>query len=371
MTLFASMRKGNLFTAFFLCLLCSCSQATSQEVTGSGLVWEKKAIHLGAVLEENGVRHANFSFVNKTDEPILIQEVIPDCGCTAAEFTQDTIFQDQKGNIEIAFDPKSRPGVFSKMILVKTNSEDYQDTLVLEGINVPYPEDIRQYYGIANGGLGFRFGIVNLGSVYTNGTKVKYIDFYNFENYPLQLNNIQEKLPPYMKAKLSPSVVKGKTRGVLELHYDPLIKGDLGFFEETFTLSILTYEKREIRIKTTATIYEHFDPVPINEVDNLPKLAIKDREVDLNKIKEDMPISRIVVLENKGPKPLNIRKVVANCDCLSIDLPTDELAPGEKTDLTFTLDPSGRRGLDHKTLTVFSNDPLNPTQTIMIKSRIN
>ncbi|WP_198675253.1 DUF1573 domain-containing protein [Pleomorphovibrio marinus] len=365
------MKKGNLFTAFFLSLFCSCSQATSQEVEGTGLVWESKSIHLGAVLEENGVRHANFNFVNKTDDPIVIQEVVPDCGCTAAEFTKDTVFQDQKGNIQIAFDPKSRPGVFSKMILVKTNLDEYVDTLVLEGINVPYPEDLRQYYGITNGGLGFRFGIVNLGSVYTNASKVKYIDFYNYENYPLQLNNIQEKLPAYVKAKLTPSVVKGKSRGVLELHYDPLIKGDLGFFEETFVLSVLTYEKREIRIKTISTIYEHFDPVPINEIDNLPKLAIRDKEVELNKIREDLPISKIVVLENKGPKPLNIRKVVTNCACVSVDLPKEDLEPGEKTDLTITFNPEGRRGIDHKTLTVFSNDPLNPTQTIMIKSRIN
>ncbi|WP_235114712.1 DUF1573 domain-containing protein [Cyclobacterium qasimii] len=68
---------------------------------------------------------------------------------------------------------------------------------------------------------------------------------------------------------------------------------------------------------------------------------------------------------------MNIRKIVTNCDCLSFDIPTMDIPSGEKVDLVFTFDPKGRRGIDHKTITFFSNDPLTPTKTVVIKSRIN
>jgi hypothetical protein len=71
-----------------------------------------------------------------------------------------------------------------------------------------------------------------------------------------------------------------------------------------------------------------------------------------------------------GKETLLIRKVSANCSCVELQLDKDQLEPGEKTGLRFTFDPKGRRGIDHKHIAVFSNDPINPVRTIIIKSSI-
>jgi len=111
--------------------------------------------------------------------------------------------------------------------------------------------------------------------------------------------------------------------------------------------------------------------VPVAEKDNVPRLEIKEMEINLNQIKSNLVISRIITMENKGRQPLHIRKILANCDCVSFIVPKEEINPGEKMDITVTFDPKGRKGIDHRTVTIFSNDPLWPTRTVMIKSRIN
>jgi hypothetical protein len=120
-----------------------------------------------------------------------------------------------------------------------------------------------------------------------------------------------------------------------------------------------------------ATIHEYFDPVLLSQIDEVPKLVIDEMEIDLGKISSGNVVSRILTLENSGPQTLNIRKIVTNCDCLQYDLSGMNLQSGEKRDLVFTFDPKGRRGIDHKTITFFSNDPLTPTKTVVIKSRID
>ncbi|SHN32256.1 Protein of unknown function [Cyclobacterium lianum] len=364
--------KRTVFLLALGSLLFSCSpDVKSQEVEGSGLVWEQTMINVGAVLEENGTASADFYFVNKTDTLVLIEEVLTDCGCTLAEYSADTIPKDKVGMVRVNYDQQSRGGTFSKMILVRSNVDTDGDTLFLEGVNVPFPNDPASHYKVRKGGLGFVFETNNLGTLFTNKAKIKPLDFYNFNDYPLQLNQMQEDLPEYVQVQMIPAVVPPNTRGVLEIIYDPALKNDLGFVEEEINLSLISSERISLDLDLIAIIHEYFDPVPVSQLDSVPKLKISELEVDLGNISSGKKVSKLISLENAGPRPLNLRKVVSNCGCVSIDLPGEDLAAGEKMDLVFTFDTKGRRGIDHKTITLFSNDPLNPTQTILIKSRID
>ncbi len=371
LTLFVPMKLSPIFSYLFILTLFSCFPANSQDVESPLLAWEKRVINLGSVLEENGHVQAAFNFTNRTNQRLVVEEIITECGCTTAEYSRDTLLQNEKGKVVINFDPQSRGGEFAKMILVKTNVEPYIDTLIVEGFNVPLPASATAHYAIEKAGLGFKLDVVNLGQIFTNEPKIKHVDFFNFGDYPVQLNQIQRDLPTYIKAKLIPAVVTAKTRGVLELVYDAKAKDDLGFFDETIKLALLSDEKKELPVQVLATIHEYFEPVPYAEKDNVPRLEIKEMEIDLNKIKSNLVISRLITLENKGGQPLDIRKIISNCDCVSLIVPKERMEPGEKMDLTVTFDPKGRKGIDHRTVTIFSNDPLWPTRTVKIKSRIN
>lgn len=349
----------------------SCFPASSQDVETSGIHWETSVINLGPVLEENGPAQATFQFVNKTNQRLVLEEITTECGCTTAEFSRDTLGQDDAGKVVVQFDPQTKGGEFSKLILVKTNLFPYHDTLRLEGYNVPLPLSLADHYAVKHSDLGFKLNAVNLGQVFTNERQVKYVDFFNFGDYPIQLNQQQETLPSHIEAKLIPAVVTANTRGVLELIYDAAAKNDLGFFEENIELSLLSDERRVLPVWVLSTVHEYFEPVPFSEKDNVPRLAVNEMTVDLSRINSNQVVSRQLTLENTGGQPLHIRKMVANCDCVALTVPRDEIQPGEQMDVTVTFDPSGRRGIDHKTVTIFSNDPLWPTRTVLIKSRIN
>lgn len=364
--------KNAMFLLKVSFLLVSCTvEVSSQEVEQKGLVWEKNLINLGAVLAENGDGIADYYYMNKTDSSVYIKEVITDCGCAVADYSKDTLAPDKTGQLRIAYDPRSRGGTFSKLILVKTNVKPKGDSLFLEGINVPYPSKPEVYYKVKREGLGFVFDQNNLGTLFTNKPKIKSVDFYNFNDFPIQLNLKQDSLPPYIKIQMIPKVVNSKERGVLEIEYDPAARNDLGFIRDSLMVSILSTERFNIPIYLMATIHEYFDPVLLSQIDEVPKLVIDEMEIDLGKISSGNVVSRILTLENSGPQTLNIRKIVTNCDCLQYDLSGMNLQSGEKRDLVFTFDPKGRRGIDHKTITFFSNDPLTPTKTVVIKSRID
>ncbi len=370
MALFACMMKywRNLFLV--VSVLVSPLMARSQDLGERQLVWERNLIDIGTVMQEQGEVVSEFFFVNKVDFPIFIQEIITDCGCTTASYTTDTLSIDKIGSVKIRYEPDGRGGPFSKMIIVKTNIDSEGDSLFLEGYNLPLPENLESHYSEEIEGLGFYSPTINMGNVINNEAKIKRVDFFNYRKYPIMMNEVRTQLPDHVQAQFVPRVVPGRSRGILELTYDGAAKDDFGFFQDSLEIVLIGNEERAIQLKLTAAVHEYFPPVTLSEVDNLPKLVLSEVEVDLNNINQGTPVSKNITLSNEGGAPLNIRKIVSNCDCLTFLLDKEDLEIGEKAQLTFTFDPKGRRGIDHKTLTIFSNDPLLPTRTVMIRSRI-
>lgn len=101
-----------------------------------------------------------------------------------------------------------------------------------------------------------------------------------------------------------------------------------------------------------------------------PQLAIQQTSHDFGEIKQGETVSHDFVLSNSGGDLLKITNVRASCGCTAAKPEKDELAPGESTNLTVKFNSTGRMGKQHKTITVFSNDPKNPEMVLTITGSI-
>lgn len=89
--------------------------------TNSLMKWETESHDFGDIEKGKPVTH-KFSFTNTTKETILLTNVKPSCGCTAANYTKTPIKPGEKGIVEATFDANS-PGNFQKTITVSTNEQ--------------------------------------------------------------------------------------------------------------------------------------------------------------------------------------------------------------------------------------------------------
>ena len=74
--------------------------------------------------------------------------------------------------------------------------------------------------------------------------------------------------------------------------------------------------------------------------------------------------------QNKGGKPIRINNVRSSCGCTVASLKKNEVAPGEKGEVTATFKIGGRTGLQQKTVTVETDDPDAPTTNLLLKAVI-
>lgn len=334
------------------------------------MVWKVNRINLGTILEEQGPQTVEFEFTYNADSTGLITEVVLECGCTTADYSRDSLFQGDVGQVKVTFDPSSAAGYFSRLLVVKGNLSGMQDSLFLEGISIPYPSQPEKVYTVRKGDLGFRLRKVNMGDVFDNEPKEKFVEFFNFGSKNLTSSNFSFSGPSYIQITQIPELIRPQERGLFRITYDGKVKNDLGFFEDEISVFWQGSENEAINLEIIADLFQYFPPTSSENTQSLPQLLIEKKEIDLGEIGDKSVIRRTVNLSNPGKSPVEIKKIQGNCECLRIEVGKNEILPGETVELILTFDPSGRKGIDQRNIYIFSTDPINPVQLIVLKSRI-
>ena len=96
--------------------------------------FDKKTHNFGTFSEKNAVQKCTFTFTNVGDAPLVINQAVPSCGCTAPQYPKNPIAPGDKGTIELVYDGRGKiPGHFKKSITVRTNGATEMTRLYVEG----------------------------------------------------------------------------------------------------------------------------------------------------------------------------------------------------------------------------------------------
>lgn len=82
--------------------------------------FESQEYNFGTITAGKKVRHA-YKFTNIGQVPLVISQVQPQCGCTAADYTKEPVPPGGQGEIVLEFDSQGREGQQNKLTTVFAN----------------------------------------------------------------------------------------------------------------------------------------------------------------------------------------------------------------------------------------------------------
>ncbi len=94
---------------------------------------DETSYDFGQIEEDEGKVSVTFTIKNVGDAPLVVTRVIASCGCTTPEWTREPIAPGKTGDIKITYNPKGRPGPFSKTISVYSNGKAGSFVLTIRG----------------------------------------------------------------------------------------------------------------------------------------------------------------------------------------------------------------------------------------------
>ena len=98
-----------------------------------GIKFERDVYDFDLIREEDGVVTTVFEFINDGNAPLIINSVVASCGCTAVDWTREPVPVAGKGFIKVSYNPKGRPGSFSKSVTVRSNASEEPVVLRIKG----------------------------------------------------------------------------------------------------------------------------------------------------------------------------------------------------------------------------------------------
>lgn len=131
------MKKALASLAILICLMFSVNPVAAQQTVnpnGPEITFDSEVVDYGTIDQNsNGVRE--FKFRNTGKEPLIITNVVGQCGCTTLPdgFPKEPIKPGANGSIKVKYDT-NRVGAFDKKVTVSSNAKTAQKQVTIKGI---------------------------------------------------------------------------------------------------------------------------------------------------------------------------------------------------------------------------------------------
>lgn len=227
------------------------------------------------------------------------------------------------------------------------------------------PDDINTKFPNIIGNMRFENRAVFFQDIKDYQSLTDTLDFINVGNKPITFN-IKDQVE-FIQAKAIPSIINPGKKGMLLITFDAKKRGEYG--HSYYSLAINTNDTLEPLkiISVSAIIKEDFDKLSAKQLADAPKIEFNATTYDFGTIQDGQEVKFDYFFTNKGKSDLIIRKTHASCGCTSTNPEKSILKPGESSKIGIVFNSTGRKGSQHKTITVISNDPINYQIILQLK----
>lgn len=224
------------------------------------------------------------------------------------------------------------------------------------------------------GSLLFDKYIISWGDIFLGEEKTEMIKLYNPTENKINIKGVFDYSCFYISDRTH-EPEKWYTTGIdiMPNSYDSLFISFL-----TNDTTILGYYRKELRftldgqeqyqhLAMDAHVVENFASMTQDELRNAPVVKVDSNEYDLGSMYAGEKKSVSFVIKNEGRLPLIIRKIQTTCGCTVATPDKKVINSGQSTSIEVTFRARGKQGKQHKTITMFCNDPRQPVVTFAIQ----
>lgn len=322
----------------------------------------------GDIKEDGGMAESEFVFTNTGNQPLIINNVRATCGCTTPDWTREPILPGKTGSIKVGYNPKNRPGAFSKNVNIYSNSQPGVTVLTIKGNVSPREKTMEEVYPRVMGPLRWKSNFVSIGSVLNTEKKSQELEFINTSDAPVKIES--SRVPEHIGLAFEPQTVKPGGTGKIVVNYDASKNHAYGAVTDRVYLKINNESHNTYSIGISTIINEDFSKLSPQELENAPKAEFSSTVFDFGTIKEGERTKNVFKLSNKGKSDLIIRNVKAACGCTAVKH-ENVVKPGQTIDLAVEFNSSGKRNRQNKSITVVTNDPKNPTTVLRVMGTVS
>jgi hypothetical protein len=324
----------------------------------------------GKFKEEAGRQTFDFSVTNTGTDPLVIQNVVASCGCTTPDWTKQPIPAGGTGKITAIYDPKDRPGPFSKTLSVYSNSKPEVVVLTIKGEVIPHEKTVEELFTFPVGPVRFESNHLAFTNVKKTEKKIRVMQVINTSNAPVKIGFTG--MQSHLEIKANPETLKPGQKGIVEGTYDATKNPGWGNVNDMIKIVINDVTQENVFYYVSANLVEDFSSLSDKDLQNAPVFKVDSTTVSLGKIKGNTQNEVEFKFKNAGKNDLIIRHVRASCGCTAIQQGSQGVGikSGESSSIKATFNSGSYKGKVTKAIYVYTNDPKNSEVVLMLNADV-
>jgi len=337
------------------------------------ITFSKTQHDFGKINEADGRVTTIFEFKNEGMTPLVLSNVRASCGCTTPNWTKTPVEPGQTGTISVTYNPNGRPGKFQKTITVTSNGSEQPVKLYIKGEVIPKQAKPVNKYPVKMGDLSLNSATVNFGTIYKGKNLTKTLVYTNTTDQDITVDVVTADGDPVIAQASLPTVKKGQ-EGQLNINYDAAKGKNYG--PQTLYAYVVVNGKKlitpEYRITLSANVEEDFSQLTAQDKQNAPIAEVASKNFNLGEITPGKKVKKTLEFRNAGVNPLLVRCIINQSTELFTAIATKTSVKSGKS-AGLAVEISGMDGKQplkageyHRTITLVTNDPINPKIQITI-----
>ncbi|MES2559574.1 MAG: DUF1573 domain-containing protein [Bacteroidota bacterium] len=335
---------------------------------GGSIKFVEEKFNFGEVKEERGDVTHEFTFTNVGKGPLRILNVLTTCGCTTSDWTQTAINPGEKGYVKATFDPRNRPGRFSRTLTIITNGSPESAVLTVEGYVGSANREMLNMFPHESGNLRFSAKEFNLQALKEDKIDSLWLGVYN----PTKQNMIiRAAISPYpMRVEVRNLLLAPESGDNILMTYNGAMTKQLGPRKDTvwFVTSDDTIPNKFMLVKVN--VVQNFDKLTADQKLKAPVISVLKNTANIGELYLGETGSYTFEITNKGKSDLVIRRLMGADASISGKASSAVVKKGGKAKITVSLNSKNLHGPVEKSLSVITNDPANSIMVLKVAAKV-
>lgn len=331
---------------------------------GPAIKWLGTHHDFGPIDENAGTASVEFFFVNTGDEPLVITSARASCGCTTPLYPTQAIAPGDTASVSVAYNPEGRPGRFNKSVTVESNAGS-KSRLTIRGTVIGSSATVSSRYPHSRRCLSLRHAEAMAGELARPRLKTVYIDAYNMSHDSIRPRVVRS--PRWCDMVFEPKTAPPGQQTTMIFYFRASDAPDWGPVEDSI---VVAAADTVFAIPVSMTVVETFTQEQILAHD-APVASLSTRTVDMGIMDGAEPWTGVFTVTNTGRHPLSLRTLYADRKGVEATASFNSLKKGHSGDVTVTVTPEAIvDGILNATVTLMTDDPANPRQTVRIVGQL-
>ena len=352
-----------------LSTLCMTLVAAVMFAQAPVITFDEMAKEVGKVNVADGKIKVVFTFKNEGMTPLLLDTVIPQCGCSKPViYTKQPVEPGQTGTIQVTFNPSGYEGKsFTKYVTVHSNATTPSVRLKFHGEGLPKQAQPSDKYVMKVGALSMSTKVLDLGTIQKGDVKGGELEYANLSAAAHQVDLTTSAADAFLAYQVSLPNPQPKEIGKFIIVLDTKKAKVYGPVEAK--AYVVVDGKKELSdafaLTVKANVVEDFSQLTIEEKQNAPIIEVS-KHMDLGKVAAGKSHRFILPILNVGVNPLEIRRVLCIDPALTVKAPKS-IKSGKKGPITIDINAKNLEpGVYSREIMIINNDYKRSIQRVIV-----